>query len=138
MLTTIFINSWRFFPLLAVIALAAMRTMPGELREAAFVDGATNNQTWHYIMLPLLQPVLYVKGLLGTRWSANIFDVIWLLAKGGPWGGATTLPIYIYEEACTRFNLGNAAASVLMSPALLVFVIVFLRTGWGRESGKKS
>jgi multiple sugar transport system permease protein len=139
MLTTIFINSWRFFPLLTVIVLAAMRTIPGELREAAFVDGASDNQTWQFIMLPLLRPVLYVMGLLGTLWSANIFDVIWLLTKGGPSGGTTTLPIYIYEEAFSRFKLGNAAAaSVLMSLALLVFVILFLRTGWGRELGKKS
>ena len=136
MMSTIFINSWRWFPLLTVILLAALRNIPGELREAATVDGATENQVWWHIVMPLLRPVLYVLGLLGTLWSANIFDVIWLLTKGGPSGGTTTLPVYIYEEAFSRFDLGNAAAgSVLMTLLLLVFVVLFLRYGWGRDLG---
>ncbi len=136
MATTIAINSWRWFPLLAVILLAALRNIPSELREAAMVDGATENQTWWYIVLPLLRPVLYVLGLLGTLWSANIFDVIWLLTKGGPSGGTTTLPVYLYEEAFARFSLGTSAAgSVVMAVFVLGFVMLFLRYGWGRELG---
>ena len=136
MMTTILINSWRWFPLLTVILLAALRNVPSELREAATVDGASENQVWWYIIMPLLRPVLYVLGLLGTLWSANIFDVIWLLTKGGPSGGTTTLPVFIYEEAFTRFELGNAAAgSVITTLFLLTFVILFLRYGWGSELG---
>jgi multiple sugar transport system permease protein len=134
MATTVFINAWRWFPLLTVILLAALRNIPAELREAAMVDGATESQTWWYVIMPLLRPVLYVLGLLGTLWSANVFDVIWLLTRGGPSGGTTTLPVFIYEEAFTRFRLGSAAAaSILMMIFLLVFVALFLRYGWGRE-----
>lgn len=136
MATTIAINSWRWFPLLTVILLAALRGIPAEVREAAMVDGANENQTWWLIVMPLLRPVLYVLGLLGTLLSANVFDIIWLLTKGGPAGGTTTLPIYIYEEAFTRFKLGQAAAaSLLMALILLAFVALFLRYGWGREIG---
>ena len=139
MATTIAINSWRWFPLLAVILIAALRNMPAELREAAMVDGASENQIWWHIILPLLRPILYVLGLLGTLWSANIFDVIWLLTQGGPSGGTTTLPIFIYEEAFTRFRLGSAAAAALLTTLLLLgFVVVFLRFGWGRDLGAKS
>jgi multiple sugar transport system permease protein len=134
MATTVVVNSWRWFPLLAVILLAALRNIPTELREAAMVDGATENQTWWLVVMPLLRPVLYVLGLLGTLWSANVFDVIWLLTRGGPSGGTATLPIFIYEEAFTRFRLGSAAAaSLFMMAFLLVFVVLFLRYGWGRE-----
>lgn len=136
MATTIAINSWRWFPLLTIILIAALRNIPQALREAALVDGATEQQTWRYILLPLLQPVLYVLGLLGTLWSANIFDVIWLLTRGGPSAGTTTLPIFIYEEAFTRFRLGSAAAAALVTSLfLLVFVVLFLRSGWGRSLG---
>jgi multiple sugar transport system permease protein len=139
MATTIAINSWRWFPLLAVILLAALRGIAGELREAAMVDGASENQTWWYIVLPLLRPVLYVLGLLGTLWSANVFDVIWLLTKGGPAGGTTTLPVFIYEEAFTRFRLGSAAAgSLMMALFLVAFVLLFLRYGWGRDLKEQS
>jgi multiple sugar transport system permease protein len=117
-----------------VILLAALRNIPTELREAAMVDGATENQTWWYVVMPLLRPVLYVLGLLGTLWSANVFDVIWLLTRGGPSGGTTTLPVFIYEEAFTRFRLGSAAAaSLFMMAFLLVFVVLFLQYGWGRD-----
>lgn len=134
MATTVVVNSWRWFPLLAVILLAALRNIPTELREAAMVDGATENQTWWYVVMPLLRPVLYVLGLLGTLWSANVFDVIWLLTRGGPSGGTATLPIFIYEEAFTRFRLGSAAsASLFMMAFLLVFVVLFLQYGWGRQ-----
>jgi multiple sugar transport system permease protein len=134
MATTVAVNSWRWFPLLAVILLAALRNIPTELREAAMVDGATENQTWWYVVMPLLRPVLYVLGLLGTLWSANVFDVIWLLTRGGPSGGTATLPIFIYEEAFTRFRLGSAAAaSLFMMAFLLVFVVLFLQYGWGRD-----
>lgn len=136
MATTILINSWRWFPLLAVILVAALRNIPTELREAAMVDGASENQVWWFVVLPLLRPVLYVLGLLGTLWSANVFDVIWLLTKGGPAGATTTLPLFIYEEAFTRFRLGSAAAaSVITTGFLLGFVLLFLRYGWGRELG---
>jgi multiple sugar transport system permease protein len=134
MATTVVVNSWRWFPLLAVILLAALRNIPTELREAAMVDGATENQTWWYVVMPLLRPVLYVLGLLGTLWSANVFDVIWLLTRGGPSGGTATLPVFIYEEAFTRFRLGSAAAaSLFMMAFLLVFVVLFLQYGWGRQ-----
>jgi len=136
LITTILINSWRWFPLLAVILLAGIRNVPTELREAARVDGATENQTWWYVVMPLLQPVLYVVGLLGTLWSANVFDVIWLLTRGGPSAATTTLPVFIYESAFTQFHLGGAAAaSIVTTILLLVFVVLFLRYGWGRDLG---
>ena len=138
LITTILINSWRWFPLLAVILLAGIRNVPTELREAARVDGATENQTWWYVVMPLLQPVLYVVGLLGTLWSANVFDVIWLLTRGGPSAATTTLPVFIYESAFTQFRLGGAAAaSIITTLLLLIFVVLFLRYGWGRDLGDK-
>ena len=62
---------------------------------------------------------MFVLGLIGTLWSVNIFDVIWLLTQGGPANGTTTLPVYIYEQAFQAFNMGGAAAaSMIMGVAL--------------------
>lgn len=138
LITTILINSWRWFPLLTVILLAGIRNVPSELTEAALVDGATEGQTWRHIVMPLLRPILYVVGLLGTLLSVNVFDIIWLLTRGGPSGGTTTLPVHIYETAFTQFRLGNAAAASVMTTALLlVFVMLFLSYGWGRDLGNE-
>ena len=134
MATTIFINTWKWFPFLAVILVAGLRSVPREIHEAAMVDGASPTQAFFAIDLPTIAPLMFVMGLLGTLWSANVFDVIWLLTKGGPAGGTTTLPVYVYETAFSRFSLGaSAAAATLFATMLLAFVALVLRTGWGRS-----
>lgn len=127
-MTISLINSWRFFPLLAVILLAGMQGIAEDLYEAASVDGASAWQKFRHITLPGLQPVLFVLGLVGTLWSINVFDVIWLLTKGGPSSATTTLPVFIYDMAFNRYRLSrSAAASVLVGLLLLGFALVFIR-----------
>jgi multiple sugar transport system permease protein len=82
-LSVIAINSWRWFPFVTVILLAALVRIPNELYEAAGVDGASRWQKFLHITLPGLQPVLFVMGLVGTLLSFNVFDIIWLLTGGG-------------------------------------------------------
>ena len=124
----VFINSWRWFPLTAVILLAGMQSIPEELYEAAAVDGASSWQRFWKITMPSLQPVLFVLGLVGTLWSVNVFDIIWLLTSGGPSSATTTLPVFIYDTAFKQYNLSRAAAaSVLMGLVLLVFAVLFMR-----------
>jgi multiple sugar transport system permease protein len=125
---TILINSWRWFPLMAVIVLAGMQSIPEELYEAAAVDGASPWRRFLNITLPSLQPVLFVLGLIGTLWSINVFDIIWLLTAGGPAGGSTTAPVFIYDMAFKGYRLSRAsAASVILGLILLAFVALFIR-----------
>lgn len=128
MAAVILINSWRWFPFMAVTLLAGLQSIPRELYEAAAVDGATARQRFFSITFPMLQPVLFVLGLVGTLMSFNVFDVIWLLTGGGPSGATTTLPVLIYETAFTKYRLSQAAAiSVVSGLILLVFATVFIR-----------
>jgi len=127
-ISVIMINSWRWFPLMAVILLAAMQGIPGELYEAAAVDGASSWRRFTNITLPALQPVLFVLGLVGTLWSINVFDIIWLATGGGPSSATKTLPVYIYDMAFKGYRLSRAsAASVIMGILLLLFVYLFNR-----------
>jgi multiple sugar transport system permease protein len=122
------INSWRWFPLMAVILLAGMQRVPEELYEAAAVDGASARQRFFHITLPSLRPILFVLGLVGTLFSFNVFDVIWLLTKGGPSSATTTLPVLIYDTAFSQYRLSRAAAtSVVVGLLLLVFAALFIR-----------
>jgi multiple sugar transport system permease protein len=124
----VFINSWRWFPLTAVILLAGMQSISEEFYEAAAVDGASAWQRFWKITMPSLQPVLFVLGLVGTLWSVNVFDIIWLLTAGGPSSATTTLPVFIYDTAFKQYNLSRAAAaSVLMGSVLLIFAALFMR-----------
>ena len=126
--TVIMINAWRWFPFLALLILAGLQSIPGELYEAAKVDGASPVQRFFHITMPQLQPVLYVVGLIGTLWAFNIFDVIWLLTQGGPSGSTQTLPVLIYDRAFNGFAMGEASAiSVLLCVFLLIFSVIYIR-----------
>ncbi len=133
-MSVVAINAWRWFPFMAVMVLAGLQNIPRELYEAAAVDGASAPQRFFRITLPLLQPVLFVLGLVGTLLSFNVFDVIWLLTGGGPSGATITLPLLIYETAFTRYRLSQAAAiSVLSGLLLMIFAILFIRLMSPRE-----
>jgi multiple sugar transport system permease protein len=125
--TVIAINAWRWFPFLALIILAGLQGIPEELYEAAKVDGANALQRFFNITLPLLQPVLFVLGLIGTLLAFNVFDVIWLLTQGGPSNSTQTLPVLVYERAFDSFAMGEASAiSVLLCLFLLLFAVLFI------------
>ena len=117
--TLIVMNSWHWFPLGAVIVYGAMQTIPEEVYEAAKVDGANAWHRFWRITMPLLQPVLFALGLVGTLWSFNIVDSIYLVTRGGPAGATTTAPVLIYDTAFKAFRASEAAA---MSVAAIVLL----------------
>jgi multiple sugar transport system permease protein len=126
--TVILINAWRWFPFLAVIILAGLQSIPEEYYEAARVDGANAVQRFFNITLPLLQPILFVLGLIGTLLAFNVFDVIWLLTEGGPSSSTQTLPVLVYERAFEGFEVAEASAiSVMLCLFLLIFSVLFIK-----------
>lgn len=128
MTTVIMINSWRWFPFVAVMLLAALLRIPRELYEAAAIDGAGALQRFRRITWPLLQPVLAVLGVIGTLLSFNVFDVIWLMTGGGPSAATTTVPLLIYQTAFKAYRLSDAAAmSVVVSIVLMALAILATR-----------
>lgn len=128
MTAVILINSWRFFPFIAVILLAGLQRIPAELYEAATIDGATSVQKFWYVTIPQLQQTLFVLGLVGTLLSFNVFDIVWLLTAGGPSGATTTVPVLIYETAFKSYRLSEAAAmSVITGVFLMAFALAFIR-----------
>ncbi|HEY9346483.1 MAG TPA: sugar ABC transporter permease [Inquilinus sp.] len=128
MASLVVINSWRWFPFVAVMLLAGLQRIPADLYEAAAIDGAGPWQRFRRITWPLLQPTLLVLGVVGTLLSFNVFDIIWLTTAGGPSGATQTLPVLIYETAFKSYRLGQAAAmSVLVSLALMALAVLLTR-----------
>lgn len=123
--TLIIMNSWHWFPLGAVIIYGALQTIPEEVYEAAKVDGANVWNMFWRITLPLLQPVLFALGLVGTLWSFNIIDSIYLVTRGGPAGSTTTAPVLIYDTAFKAFRASEAAA-MSVAAILLLGVLAWL------------
>ena len=123
--TLIVMNSWHWFPLGAVIIYGALQTIPAEVYEAARVDGVNAWQMFWHITLPMLQPVLFALGLVGTLWSFNIIDSIYLVTRGGPAGSTTTAPVLIYDTAFKAFRASEAAA-MSVAAIVLLGVLAFL------------
>ncbi|MBS3648506.1 sugar ABC transporter permease [Pseudaminobacter sp. 19-2017] len=137
MTTLVLINSWRWFPFVALMMLAGLTRIPSDLYEAARIDGATAWKRFTRITWPLLQPTLMMLGVVGTLLSFNVFDVIWLLTAGGPSQATQTLPVLIYETAFKGYRLSEAATvSVLTSLLLMGFALLATRAMTASEEAR--
>lgn len=119
----ILINSWHWFPLAAVVIYGALNTIPLDVLEAARIDGANAWQMFWHVIFPLLQPILFALGLVGSLWTFNIVDSIFLVTEGGPAGASTTAPIFIYHRAFSAFRTSEAAAASVTTIILLGIVV---------------
>lgn len=117
----ILIDLWQWTPLLMVIFLAGLKSLPHEPYEAAVVDGATRLQSFWYITLPLLKPTLLIGILLRTMQSFKVFDIIYATTAGGPGTATTVLNFHIYTVGMTFFQMGYAAA---LANILLVIIAI--------------
>ena len=101
-------QAWRGVPLLAVLLLAALKTIPGTLYRAAKMDGATAWESFRFITLPAIRPTLIVVAILQIIIGLQVFDMLFTLTNGGP-GRATYVLIYaIYDLAFGQLSLGYA------------------------------
>ncbi|MDQ3197767.1 MAG: sugar ABC transporter permease [Verrucomicrobiota bacterium] len=128
-LAVIITNIWLGFPFMMVIALGGLQSIPDELYEAADVDGASKwFQFWH-ITAPLLRPVMIPAITLGTIWTFNNINVVWLVSNmGEPADSTHILVSYVYKAAFNMYRFGWAAAlSVVIFAILFLFAQVFLK-----------
>jgi multiple sugar transport system permease protein len=114
---------WQGFPFFAVMILAGLQTVPGELIEAAEIDGANAFQRLTKVVLPSIAEVIATALLLRTIWVANSLDVILVMTGGGPGYTTYTVPLYAFLKAYTSMEFGYAAALALIMTALLLLVI---------------
>lgn len=113
-IATIVTDVWVGTPLVSLYLWAAMQSIPGELYEAAWTDGASRFYRFRRITLPLIAPSIFTMALLSAIWTFNSFDIIWILTEGGPRGATTTMIIDTYKTAISRFRFGEGAARAVM------------------------
>jgi multiple sugar transport system permease protein len=126
MSSVIGVNVWRGFPFFGIRFLVGMKAIPGELYEAAAVDGATVLQRFRHVTLPGIRNIVMIVLLLSTIWTFNDFAIIYILTKGGPGGATMVLPVLTYEIAFGAQRLGEAIAVALYMLPPLAFVIIVL------------
>ncbi len=138
------INIWLGVPFMMIIALGALQSIPNEFYEAAAVDGATPWQQIKHITIPLVLRIMMPSILLGTIWTFNKFDVIWLFNKGGPvvstasgdtYGATNLLITYMYNYFYNLHSWNVAAAlGYIVFVVLLILSLINIRLQrWAEE-----
>jgi multiple sugar transport system permease protein len=130
MIGVLLCNIWIGIPFNTVILYGGLQGIPVELYEASALDGAGGWRQFRYITLPLLRPVLTVVTTLGLIYTLKIFDVIWVLTKGGPADATQNLTTYGYTLSfggLSQFGAGAAVGNVLIV-ASLGLALIYLRT----------
>jgi ABC-type sugar transport system permease subunit len=124
-LTNLITNTWLGFPFMMVISLGALQSIPDELYEAADVDGASRMSKFFRITLPLLKTALFPAIILGTIWTFNMFNIVWLVSMGRPGNSTDILITQAYRWAFEADQYGYAAAySTVIFLILLVYTLI--------------
>lgn len=122
------IDIWQGIPFFAVMVLAAMQTIPGDLVEAAKLDGASPWKTFWLVKFPIILPTLLITIVLRLVWTASYMDLMLVITQGGPAYSTLTIPLSAYFKAYSELKFGQATAmAVIQAVALFGVVLVYLR-----------
>jgi ABC-type sugar transport system permease subunit len=120
---------WRQTPFAALILLAGLQGIPGELYEAAKIDGASRVQRLLHVTLPLLRGPILVVLIFRTLGAIRTFDVIFAMTRGGPIDRTETLSLYTYRLLFGFLDIGlGSTAAVMMVVLASIICVVYIRT----------
>jgi multiple sugar transport system permease protein len=126
--SVILVNVWHSVPLLTIVLVAAITSVPQELVDASKVDGATTVQRLTHVMLPVMAPVVLVGQLFSFILIFSEMSIVWILTRGGPGMSTEVLPTASFTTAITSGHLGlGSAVSLLMVPIMVAVALVLLR-----------
>jgi multiple sugar transport system permease protein len=122
MVSLIVADAWKNFSLVALIGLAALQTVPKGIKAAAVVDGAGAIATFRFVLWPYLAGPLMVALVLRTIEAFKVFDIIWVMTRGGPANSTRSLSILVYQEAFS-FQRAGSGASLALIVTLIITVL---------------
>lgn len=121
----IVVGVWAGMPQTTVVLLAGLQNVPGDLHEAASLDGAGAFRRFWSVTLPALRPIIFAITTLDFVWNFNQFALVYVLTAGGP-GGQTMLPmLFAYNEAFKYGNFGYASAMGNVMVIIIALLLVF-------------
>jgi len=125
-LSLVLVDVWKWTPMITLIVLAGLKSLPKDPYEAAVIDGANTPQVFYHITLPLIQPVLISALILRSLDNLKEFDIIYTITQGGPGIASETLYLYSYKTAFSFFKAGYGSTLIILVFLLvLIFNVVF-------------
>ena len=125
MVSLIVADAWKNFPLVALIGLAALQAVPKDVKAAALVDGAGAFARFRFVLWPYLAGPLMVALVLRTIEAFKVFDIIWVMTRGGPANTTRSLSILVYQEAFSFQRAGSGASLALIVTLIITMLAVF-------------
>jgi multiple sugar transport system permease protein len=127
----VLVEVWHWTPLVMLIVLGGLASLPTEPYESAVIDGASQWQMFRHITLPLVLPFIMVALVIRTIDALKTFDTIFVITQGGPGTASETINIYLYLQAFSFYNMGHASAVVVVFFAIIVALSLLLL--WVRQ-----
>jgi multiple sugar transport system permease protein len=125
--SAIIADVWKTMPFAALLILAGLQTIPGDLYRAARVDGASTLQSFWHITFPWLVPVLGITVIFRMLDALRVFDVVYVLTGGGPANTTETLSIYAYRLSFQTLEFGYGAALAVVTLAIILVTSLALQ-----------
>jgi multiple sugar transport system permease protein len=120
------VDIWEWTPMVVLIVLAGLASLPSEPFEAALVDGASPWQMFRHISIPLLRPTILIAVALRSIDALKTFDIIYVMTSGGPGFASETLNIYAYNLSFGYFRFGAASSALIALFAVVLGCCVIL------------
>lgn len=114
------VETWMWTPMVALICLAGLSSLPAEPFESALVDGASRWQVFWHVTLPLLRSTLVVGALFRTIDALKVFDIVYVMTEGGPGFASETLNLYVFQTSFKYLHLGYASALIVIFFSLIL------------------
>ncbi len=129
------VNIWRGFPFSAIIVLAGLTSIPSDIYDAAKVDGAGFFRTWHYVITPMIAPIIFIGLIFDVTFTLGDLTIVYILTNGGPGYATQIVPLLAWETGIQGGNLSSGAAMALIFfPFLFVAVALALRLLYRRQA----
>lgn len=126
-----FADIWKNYPLVTLLVLAALQSIPEDLFEAARLDGASAWRRFRAITFPAIVAPLGVALVLRTIDAFKIFDIIYVMTRGGPVDSTKTLSFFVYQESFSYLRAGSGAAyAMLMTLMCALLITLYLLMLW--------
>jgi len=125
MYSVVFTNIWQWMGLSMIIYLAGLQAIPGDLYEAADIDGVSNWKRFSKITFPLIAPAFTVNILISIVGSFKVFDIIYVMTKGGPGTATESLAILLYKKAFNFNEMGYGTAIAIVMFLIILFISIF-------------
>ena len=122
----VMVETWQWTPLVMLIVLGGLATLPAEPYESADIDGATGWQKFRYITLPMIAPFLLLAAMIRTVDALKSFDIIYAITQGGPGTASETINLYLYSVAFAYYDVGYGSAIAVVFFVLIVALSLVL------------